>query len=203
MDKEPLFKHKIEEFANKNPNIIEDSKKRIDEYGTVIKKDERGRVTYIKDKNGNEKIWKYGKFGIEYHKDTIKGLEEYHSYDENGNRIKYENSNGNIVEYDNKERIIAEWDKEGNKKIYEYDEDDRVIYEEINDKIAIKTVYLHGAFETFVYTYNSETDMVSIEYKNFLNFYKSYMILENGTEQWFENFEKIKEIEKIMPLKNK
>lgn len=201
----PLFKDKIEEFIKQNPNIVEESKVKIDEYGTVIKKDEMGRDTYRRYEDGSEEIWNYGKFGIEYHKNTKTGLEEYHTYDEFGNEIKYENNSGDIEEkqYDKKNRVIAEWDNKGNKNIYEYDEEDRIIYEEINNKIAKKTIYQKGAFENFTYTYNSETDMVSIEYKNYVTGYKDYRILENGTEQWLENFKVIKEIPKAIPIEKK
>lgn len=193
----PLFKGKIDEFIENNPNIIEDSQNKIDEYGTITKSDEKDRIIYIRDKNGNEKFFEYGDFGIIYRKGYEEpDLEEFFTYDEYGNEIKYENSKGFICEmrYDNKNRVIANWDTNGNKNLYEYDEKDRIIYQEINDKIARKTIYQYGELQNFTYTYNSENDSITIEYRDYKNGYKLYRTLEDGTEQWFQNSELIKEI---------
>lgn len=193
-----LFKDKVEEFVENNPDLLETSENKINEYGIITINDEYDRPLYIKDKYGKEQFFRYGFYGIEYRKgyNGETDLEENFTYDEFGNQIKYETNKGFIKEtrYDEKRRIIATWDTTGNKHIYEYDDSDRIIYEEINETIAKKTVYHLGEVKVFTYIYNSETDTISVEYTDSRNGYKMYKIKDDGTEQWFQDSELIKEI---------
>lgn len=190
------LKEKINEFIENNPNLKEKMEVAIDKYGTIIHHDNLGRITFLKDIEGYEKKWIYGQFGITFYSDTKTGFEERITYNDKGLKIAEENNNGISLkfEYDEKNNLIKLVDNQNNNVfIYEYDNENRVIYEQKNDEYIIKTEYFDFG-KKIEYIYYLSKDGVDVNFIDTFSNFKKYKLESDGKELWFEDGEKIKEL---------
>lgn len=194
------FKEKLDLFAQNNINKKEEVIRIIGDYGSVIKYDNKGNIIYMRDKEGNEQNWEYGKFGVTYYSNSATNTWDRYEFDEQGNVIKHTNQNNEITtfEYNSKNSLIkktTEKDNETHIALYDYDNQDRLIYFREDNKYAIKREYLDDTEVNFIeYYYNGENDTIDISYNNYLTNVKTVKLLNNGTKQWYEDQQLIKQI---------
>ena len=190
------FKQVAQEYYNQNVSIelpVEQQNETTMQFTTEnTKKTQMYKIIYKQSSQGIEEWHEYDPNGNKIHYKDSNGVEEWIEYDSNGNKIHYKNNGGfeEWYEYNSNGKEIHYKDSEGEELWYEYDSNGNKICSKDSDNLETHHEYDSNGNE--IYSKNSSGYKQWYEYDsngNKIHYKDSY-----GFERWYEYNSNGKEI---------